>query len=48
MDQTKARSNESVVCPECGQPTTPRQLGEWGHCRKCRTADSRAVQPLRW
>ena len=38
----------SVECPECGGPSTSKPIATWGHCRACRTADSRAVQPLRW
>jgi hypothetical protein len=43
-----ARSPELVDCPECGQPSTPLRIVTWGHCRACRTADSRAKSPLRW
>ncbi|QXG74612.1 hypothetical protein KUM42_12015 [Modestobacter sp. L9-4] len=38
----------TVDCPECGEPSSPARITTWGHCRACRTADSRATQPLRW
>ena len=37
-----------VECPECGEPSTPARIATWGHCRVCRTADSRQKSPLRW
>jgi hypothetical protein len=37
-----------VECPECGEPSNPQRITTWGHCRACRTADSRAIRPLRW
>ncbi|MCZ2813385.1 hypothetical protein O2W53_00965 [Modestobacter sp. VKM Ac-2978] len=37
-----------VECPECGEPSSHVRIATWGHCRVCRTADSRATQPLRW
>ncbi|KGH46726.1 hypothetical protein IN07_10775 [Modestobacter caceresii] len=37
-----------VDCPECGEPSSLVRIATWGHCRVCRTADSRATQPLRW
>ena len=37
-----------VECPECGEPSSPRRIATWGHCRACRTADSRSIRPLRW
>jgi hypothetical protein len=42
-------SSEGLVeCPECGEPSSPLRIVTWGHCRVCRTADSRAKSPLRW
>jgi hypothetical protein len=38
----------SVDCPECGEPSAPLPIVNWGHCRVCRTADSRSKSPLRW
>ena len=38
----------TVECPECGEPGSPQRITTWGHCRACRTADSRAKSPLRW
>ncbi len=46
--QAQEADDEAAACPECGVTTSPVQLVTWGHCRACRTADSRAVQPLRW
>ncbi|GAA4741685.1 hypothetical protein GCM10023328_23620 [Modestobacter marinus] len=37
-----------VDCPECGEPSSPLRIVTWGHCRVCRTADSRSKSPLRW
>jgi hypothetical protein len=37
-----------VECPECGAATTPLSIVSWGHCRACRTAQSREMYPLRW
>jgi len=37
-----------VDCPECGEPSSLLRIVTWGHCRACRTADSRLTQPLRW
>jgi len=45
---SEARSPELVDCPECGVPSSPLPIVNWGHCRVCRTADSRAKSPLRW
>ncbi|MCZ2830881.1 hypothetical protein O2W14_18730 [Modestobacter sp. VKM Ac-2986] len=45
---TAAAPDATVECPECGEASTPRPVATWGHCRACRTADSRAIQPLRW
>jgi hypothetical protein len=47
---SEARSNaaETVECPECGAPTSPLNIVTWGHCRACRTAQSRDMYPLRW
>lgn len=41
-------SEAMVDCPECGEPSSPLRIVTWGHCRACRTADSRAKSPLRW
>jgi hypothetical protein len=38
----------TVECPECGEPSSLKPVATWGHCRACRTADSRSIQPLRW
>jgi len=38
----------AVDCPECGEPSSALPITTWGHCRVCRTADSRAKSPLRW
>ncbi len=48
VDEARAQAHEPVDCPECGSPTTPLSLLTWGNCRVCRTAHSRAVEPLRW
>ena len=45
---TPSGADALVECPECGRPSNPHPISTWGHCRACRTADSRAVQPLRW
>ena len=37
-----------VDCPECGEAASSRRIATWGHCRACRTAESRATRPLRW
>jgi len=39
---------QTVECPECGEPSTPLSVVTWGHCRACRTAQSRTIYPLRW
>jgi hypothetical protein len=44
----RAQSLEVVDCPECGESTTPLNIVTWGHCRACRTAQSREMYPLRW
>ena len=41
-------ADSTVDCPECGEPSSPQRIATWGHCRACRTADSRAKSPLRW
>ncbi len=41
-------SESTVDCPECGEPSSPQRIATWGHCRACRTADSRSKSPLRW
>jgi ribosomal protein L40E len=43
-----AHAQRTVECPECGGPSSPRAVDTWGHCRACRTADSRLKSPLRW
>jgi hypothetical protein len=43
-----AQAAELVDCPECGEPSSALRIVTWGHCRACRTADSRAKRPLRW
>jgi hypothetical protein len=43
-----AQAGELVDCPECGEPSSPLRIVTWGHCRACRTADSRSKRPLRW
>ena len=40
--------HEAVACPECGAETAPLSIVTWGHCRACRTAQSREMYPLRW
>jgi hypothetical protein len=44
----RAEGQQAVDCPECGGPTTPLSIVTWGHCRVCRTAQSREMYPLRW
>ncbi|MGY1773167.1 hypothetical protein [Blastococcus sp. SYSU D00813] len=46
--EARAQGPEPAECPECGGPTTPLALVEWGNCRACRTAQSRQTHPLRW
>ena len=41
-------AGESVECPECGEQSAPLSVVTWGHCRACRTAQSREIYPLRW
>jgi hypothetical protein len=48
VETAQAGSEAMVDCPECGEPSSPLRIVTWGHCRACRTADSRATQPLRW
>jgi hypothetical protein len=48
ISAARAHATETVECPECGEPTTPLNIVSWGHCRACRTAQSRAMYPLRW
>ncbi|HEY0509757.1 MAG TPA: hypothetical protein VGD12_16985 [Blastococcus sp.] len=48
MTEARAHSLDTVACPECGAPTTPLNIVTWGHCRSCRTAQSREMYPLRW
>ena len=43
-----AQIEATVECPECGEPSSPQRIVTWGHCRVCRTADSRNKTPLRW
>ena len=44
----RQQSAETVECPECGDSTAPLSIVTWGHCRACRTAQSREMYPLRW
>ena len=44
----RAQAQDCVECPECGASTTPLNIVTWGHCRACRTAQSREMYPLRW
>jgi hypothetical protein len=44
----RAHAEDTVECPECGEPSTPLSVVTWGHCRACRTAQSREIYPLRW
>jgi predicted nucleic acid-binding Zn ribbon protein len=46
--EARAHASESVECPECGAATSPLNIVTWGHCRSCRTAQSREMYPLRW
>jgi hypothetical protein len=46
--EARAHGQDVVDCPECGAPTTPLNIVTWGHCRSCRTAQSREMYPLRW
>ncbi|MGY2129444.1 hypothetical protein [Blastococcus sp. SYSU DS0617] len=48
ITEARAKAQEPVECPECGGPATPVHIVSWGHCRPCRTANSRSIQPLRW
>ncbi|HEY0126056.1 MAG TPA: hypothetical protein VGB58_02840 [Blastococcus sp.] len=48
ISEARAHARDSVECPECGATTTPLTIVTWGHCRSCRTAQSREVYPLRW
>jgi hypothetical protein len=48
VESAQAGTEAMVDCPECGEPSSPLRIVTWGHCRACRTADSRAIQPLRW
>ena len=48
ISEARSHSQESVDCPECGASTTPLNIVNWGHCRACRTAQSREMYPLRW
>ena len=48
ISEARAHSQETVDCPECGASTTPLNIVTWGHCRACRTAQSREMYPLRW
>ena len=49
-ERTAAReqAEQLVECPECGAPGAPLAIVTWGHCRACRTAQSREMYPLRW
>jgi hypothetical protein len=46
--EARAHAGETVECPECGGTTSPLSIVTWGHCRACRTAQSREIYPLRW
>ena len=48
ITEARAHSEDAVDCPECGASTTPLSIVTWGHCRACRTAQSREMYPLRW
>jgi hypothetical protein len=48
ITEARAHAQDSVECPECGAATTPLNIVTWGHCRSCRTAQSREMYPLRW
>ncbi len=48
ISDARAQASESVECPECGEQSTPLSVATWGHCRACRTAQSRTIYPLRW
>ena len=48
LESTTTASAALVDCPECGEPSSPRAITTWGHCRACRTAQSREMYPLRW
>ena len=48
ISEARAHSGDAVDCPECGAATTPLNIVTWGHCRACRTAQSREMYPLRW
>ena len=48
ISEARAHAGEAVDCPECGAATTPLNIVSWGHCRACRTAQSREMYPLRW
>ena len=48
VENAQSESVATVDCPECGEPSSPLPVVTWGHCRACRTADSRLTRPLRW
>ena len=48
ISEARAHAGDAVDCPECGAATTPLNIVSWGHCRSCRTAQSREMYPLRW
>ena len=48
ISEARAAAHESVECPECGEASSPLSVTTWGHCRACRTAQSREMYPLRW
>jgi hypothetical protein len=48
ISEARSHAQETVECPECGEATTPLCIVSWGHCRACRTAQSREMYPLRW
>ena len=48
ISDARARPDEPVDCPECGAAASQLSIVRWGHCRSCRTAQSREIYPLRW
>ncbi|CAA9249959.1 MAG: hypothetical protein AVDCRST_MAG52-2425 [uncultured Blastococcus sp.] len=48
ISEAHAAAQQFVECPECGAATSPLSIVSWGHCRACRTAQSREMYPLRW
>ena len=48
ISEARSHAQDTVDCPECGASTSPLSIVSWGHCRACRTAQSREMYPLRW